>query len=215
MINEKKQKLILEHFKNQEEAFWYGSLWNRLSDLDDLSILMFYFYHFESCNENNSRKLLSNYFDNNYHSKQKKIIRESYHVSNYFHLKNYVRLLKEYKYISEDIEELLIYIDNLKIDTQQEEVKIICKNCCGTGDSQSENIWENCSSCYGLGYDLEKLPKLTKESEEALEELSILITPLLVNIKKDLCLQVLEENILNVRDKVMPEYSMLRSIKNF
>lgn len=215
MINKKKQDLILKHFKNKEEAFWYESPWNRLSDLDDLSILMFYFYYFESCNENNRKKLLYNYFNNNYHSKQKKMIQESYHISNYFHLENYIRLLKEYKYISEDIEELLIYIDNLKIDTQQEEIKIICKNCYGTGEQESENIWENCSFCYGLGYDLEKLPKLTKESEEALEELSILITPLLVNIKKDLCLQVLEENILNVRDKVMPEYSLLKSIKNF
>ena len=215
MIDEKKQNLILEHIKNKKEIFWYGNAWNKFSDLDDLSILMFYFYYFESCTESNSRRLLFNYFNNNYHSKQKKLVSASYHISNYFHLENFVRLLKEYKYISEYIDELLIYIDNLKIDTQQEEVKIICKKCCGTGDSDIDNSWEDCKYCYGLGYDFEKLPKLTKESEIALEELSILIVPLLINIKKDLCIQVLEENTLNVRNKIMPEYSILKSIKSF
>lgn len=215
MINKNKQDFILEYFKNNKEVFWFGSAWNNFSNLEDLSILMFYFYYFESCNKNNDKELLYNYFNNNYHSIKEKVIKESYHVKNYFHLENYIRLLKDYKYISEDIDELLIYIDNLKLDTEEEEIKIICEKCCGTCDSELVDSWENCESCYGLGYDLERLPKLTKESKEALEELSILIIPLLTNIKKDLCLKVLEENTQNVRDNVMPEYILLKSIKNF
>lgn len=215
MISEYKQNLILKHFKNKEEVFWYGSSWNTFSNLDDLSILMFYFYYFENCKKNNYKKILYNYFYKNYHSNKLKSIQESFYSNNYFHLENYVRLLREHEYLSEDITELFTCLENLKIETNIQETKVNCEKCCGTGDQELDDIWEDCRYCEGKGYELEDLQQLTEQSNMALEELSCIISPLLINVKNILCIKVLDENLLKVREKIFPEYKVLKSVKNF
>ena len=214
MIEKKVIQKILKHFSNKKDAFWYGSNWNNLSDLDDFSILMFYFYYFQDCNKDKS--LLKDFFFKNYHSNTKKVIKKSFESKNYFHLRNFTRLLNEYEYISEDITELYTYLDNLTIETEIKEVSNVCNMCAGTGDLNiTEDNWEDCSYCKGTGYIEEEAPLLTEESQFALSSLSELICLILPNIKFKLCEKALDDNLLKVTDKIYPEYKILKSVKNF
>lgn len=219
MIPKEKEEQVLSHFKQTTDVFWRDGSWRNFSDLDDLSILMFYFYNFAYYNKKQNKFLLYNYFYNNFHSNVPKRNEYAFEHFNYFHLNNFVRLLKDFEYLSVEITELHSYLEDLTIEVEDIEKKITCNTCGGTGDFESwgnnRYIWDDCSVCDGAGGYMDTISFLTEQSTVALEELSSLILPLLEKIRLILCIEALNNNSYEVKDKVYPEYTVLKSIRNF